>query len=154
MECSTDSMDNHEWQKKSRKATKNMERWTTKVLGQCELVKTVVMAIAISSCNVIVIDYIVNVIVTSDYFHDYTRCLYLCIMLIISCQRSRYGLVCKAKDNNRTDLPIGFVVRHSLYVGVVEKLLPHHSQGAVRKDGAEIPWGWSLAECFMSSCFF
>ena len=24
-------------------------------------------------------------------------------------------------------------------------------RGAVRKDGAEIPWGWSLSECFTSS---
>ena len=61
-----------------------------------------VIVIAISRCNIIIIDYIVNVIIISDYFHDYTRCLI--IYHVISCQR--YGLVCKAKDNNRTDLPI------------------------------------------------
>jgi len=33
----------------------------------------------------------------------------------------------------------------------LRNLLPHHSQGAVRKDGAEIPWGWSLPEYFTSS---
>ena len=32
-----------------------------------------IIVIAISRCNVIVIDYIVNVIVINDYFHDYTR---------------------------------------------------------------------------------
>jgi len=35
----------------------------------------IVIVITISRCNVIVIDYIVNVIIISDYYHDYTRCL-------------------------------------------------------------------------------
>jgi len=54
--------------------------------------------------TVIIIHYIVNLIVVSDYFHAYTRCLIIIIYHVISCQR--YGLVFKAKDNNRTDLPI------------------------------------------------
>jgi len=37
--------------------------------------------------------YIVNIIVTSKYFHNYTRCLIICYG--ISCQR--YGLVCMQK---------------------------------------------------------
>jgi len=40
-------------------------------------------------CNVIITDYIVNVIIISYYFHDYTRCLI--IYHAISCQRC--GLV-------------------------------------------------------------
>ena len=43
------------------------------------------------------------------------------------------------------------LIWHSLYVGVVENLLPTTHRGAVRTDGAEIPWGWSLPECFASS---
>jgi len=39
-------------------------------------------------------------------------------------------------------------IRHILYVGVVEKSPPTPIRG---KDGAEIPWGWSLLECFTSS---
>ena len=31
---------------------------------------------------------------------------------------------------------------------------PTTHRGAVRKDGAEIPWGWSLPECFTSSGVF
>jgi len=31
---------------------------------------------------------------------------------------------------------------------------PTIHRGAVRKDGAEIPWGWSLPECFTSSVVF
>ena len=57
-----------------------------------------VMLFAISRCKLIVIDYIVNVIVISDYFHDYT----IFTMYIMP----EIWLVCKAKDNNRTDLPI------------------------------------------------
>ena len=42
--------------------------------------------------------------------------------------------------------------QHSLYVVVVEKPPPPTThRGAVRKDGAEIPRGWSLPECFTSS---
>ena len=44
------------------------------------------------------------------------------------------------------------LIRRSLSVGVVEKPPPPTTHGgAVRKDGAEIPWGWSLPECFTSS---
>jgi len=67
--------------------------------------------IAISRYNIIVIDYIVNVIIISDFFHDYTR--YLIIYHVIPCQR--YGLACKAKNNNRTDLPIdGHIYIHMI----------------------------------------
>ena len=61
------------------------------------------------------------------------RCLIICH--VISCQR--YGLVCKVKDNNRTDLPIDVLLfgenpqavaysaqSPSVYVGVVEKPPP------------------------------
>jgi len=37
---------------------------------------------------------------------------------------------------------------------MLESSSPATHRGAVRKDGAEIPWGWSLPECFTSSgCF-
>jgi len=43
------------------------------------------------------------------------------------------------------------LIQHILYVGVVERAPPPSLiWGAVRKDGAEIPWGWSLPACFTS----
>ena len=63
-----------------------------------------VIVTAISRCNVIVIDYNVNVIITSDYFHDYTKIIYH----FISCQR--YGVVWKQKYDNITNLPIDVVI--------------------------------------------
>jgi len=43
------------------------------------------------------------------------------------------------------------LIRYSLYDGVVEKYPPPTThRGEVRKDGAEIPRGWSLPECFTS----
>ena len=49
-----------------------------------------------------------NIIVISDYFHDYIRCLIS--YHVISCQR--YGLVCKVKDNYRNDLPIDWLLSY------------------------------------------
>jgi len=75
------------------------------VIGNCNWSQSItssqVIVITISRCSEIVIDYLVNIIVISDYFHNYTRCN---IYHVISCQK--YGLVCKAKVNNRTDLLI------------------------------------------------
>jgi len=34
------------------------------------------------------------------------------------------------------------------------EISPTTHRGAARKDGAEIPWGWSLPECFTSSACF
>jgi len=72
--------------------------------------------IIISRCNIII--YVVNVIVISRCFHDYTRCLI--IYHVISCRR--YGLVGKAKDNNRTDLLIDWL-RSYLYTWLFVSLL-------------------------------
>ena len=74
----------------------------------------IIIVITNSRCNaiIIVIDYIVNVIIISDYFHDYTRCLI--IYNGILCKR--YGLVCKAKDNNITDLPVDIYTHGELSV--------------------------------------
>ena len=60
------------------------------------------------------IDYIVNVIIISDYFQDYTR--YLIIYHVISCQR--YGLVCEAKYNYKADRPtlLNSLLEHPLGV--------------------------------------
>jgi len=73
--------------------------------------------------------------------------LHKIIYHVISCQI--YGLVCKAKDNNRTDLPIVCLffgenpqaVAYSvqpLCLSGWETSSPTTHRGAVRKDGAEI----------------
>jgi len=41
------------------------------------------------------------------------------------------------------------LIQHSLYVGVVEKILPHHSQGAARKDSPCV----NLIGCLSSDCW-
>jgi len=51
----------------------------------------------------------------SNYFHNYTNCLI--IYHTLSCQR--YGFVCKAKYNNRTDLPLTSCCH--IYIGFMNK---------------------------------
>ena len=72
------------------------------VIDCISITRSHVILIPFSRFNVILIEYIVNVILISDYFHSFTR--HFIIYHVISCQRC--GLVYKGKDNNRTDLPI------------------------------------------------
>ena len=66
-------------------------------------------------------------------------------------------------ESNRitANIGVGFVVRGESpgcrLISTVSMLecwensSPTTHRGAIRKDGAEIPWGWSLPECFTSS---
>ena len=53
---------------------------------------------------------------------------------------------------SRTFRPADVLARLVLLFGKNPQAVAH--KGAVRKYGAEIPWGWSLPECFTSSGFF
>jgi len=61
-------------------------------LGSITLFLLIVMGISRCNVIVIVIDYIVNVIVISYYFHDYTRCL------IINMLYHARGMVCYVRQ--------------------------------------------------------